>query len=186
MGTALIIVDVQRDFISGSLGAPGRARVIEPLTRLVNTADLVVSSLDWHLANHFSFAERPTFTDGSWPVHCVRDTRGAELHPALAWLSNEFVYKGTAQDIEAYSAFEGMTERSDSLGAVLTQHGIDQVVIGGLCTDYCVLATALDAIRLGYYVTVAVDACAGVSGPTTAEALSRMEGAGITLARTLK
>jgi nicotinamidase/pyrazinamidase len=186
MTTALIIVDVQHDFISGSLGAPGRARVIEPLTRLANTADLVVSSLDWHPADHSSFAEHPTFTDGSWPAHCVQGTRGAELHPALAWLSNEFVYKGADRGVEAYSAFDGLTGHGESLSSLLATHGIDRVVIGGLCTDYCVLATALDAVALGYDVTVAVDACAGVSGPTTAEALARMERAGISLARTLK
>jgi nicotinamidase/pyrazinamidase len=181
MATALIIVDVQQDFISGSLGALGRARVIEPLTRLAGTADFVVSSLDWHPADHSSFAEHPTFTDGSWPAHCVQGTHGADIDPSLARLSDAFVFKGTDRDVEAYSAFDGSTTSGRSLNALLADRGIDRVVIGGLCTDYCVLATALDAVALGYDVTVAVDACAGVSDDTTAEALARMARAGVTL-----
>jgi nicotinamidase/pyrazinamidase len=179
--TALIIVDVQRDFIDGTLGAPGRGNVVPALTRLADNAEFVVSSLDWHPANHSSFSEHPTFTDGSWPVHCVKGTHGADIDPTLARRSDEFVFKGTDQDREAYSAFEGLTGRGESLGALLVGHRIDRVVIGGLCTDYCVLATALDAVKLGYDVTVATDACAGVAPDTTTAAWQQMADAGVHL-----
>jgi nicotinamidase-related amidase len=178
---ALIIVDVQHDFVDGALGGPGRRAVIDPLDRLCNEADFIVSSLDWHPANHCSFAAEPTFTDGSWPAHCVQGSHGAKLHPTLAWLSHEFVFKGENPDCEAYSAFDGFNSQGRSLEALLAERAIEKVLIGGLCTDYCVLATALDAVRIGYDTTVVTGACAGVARATTVAAENRMVAEGVTL-----
>jgi nicotinamidase/pyrazinamidase len=115
---------------------------------------LVVATRDWHPPDHGSFAEQ----GGPWPVHCVADTAGAQLHPALdASRLDVIVDKGRSPDTDGYSGFEG-TE----LEALLRERGITQVTIVGLATDYCVKNTALDALRAGFQVTVDSTAVRGV------------------------
>jgi nicotinamidase/pyrazinamidase len=152
---ALIIVDVQNDFCpGGALAVTDGDAVVEPLNRLAREALLVVATRDWHPRDHGSFAEQ----GGRWPVHCVQDTQGAELHPAIERELIDLVLdKGQAHDREGYSAFE-----ATELERLLRERGVDAVHIGGLALDYCVRATALDAKRAGFDVIVHRDATRAV------------------------
>ena len=144
---ALIVVDVQNDFCpGGALAVPDGDAVVEEINRLADDATFVVATRDWHPADHGSFAAE----GGPWPVHCVRDTPGAELHPGIeASQIDVVVDKGQSRDTEGYSGFEG-TE----LERLLRDRGVEQVDVAGLALDYCVKATALDARRAGFGVTV--------------------------------
>jgi nicotinamidase/pyrazinamidase len=152
---ALIIVDVQNDFCpGGALAVPDGDEVIEPLNRLASESPLVLATRDWHPPDHGSFAER----GGLWPVHCVRDTPGAQLHPAIDRDQIDVVIdKGEAPELEGYSGFE-----ETGLERLLREHDVDTVHIGGLALDYCVKATALDAARAGFDVVVHRDATRAV------------------------
>ena len=149
MGRALVIVDFQNDFTpGGALAVPGGDEIAQRLNMLAHSGDfdLVVATRDWHPPDHGSFAER----GGPWPVHCVRDTPGAQLHPALdAQSVDVIVDKGRDPATEGYSGFEGT-----DLEELLRSHGIRDVTVVGLATDYCVKNTALDALREGFEVTV--------------------------------
>ena len=152
--TALVIVDVQHDFLpGGALGVPGGDAVVEPLVRAAGAADLVVKTRDAHTADHCSFTEQ----GGTWPVHCVAGTHGAELHPAIAALDGPLVEKATTQGADAYSGFDGT-----QLAGLLRDAGVTHVLVGGLATDYCVKATVLDALQAGFDTTVLADAVAAV------------------------
>ncbi len=153
-GTALVVVDVQHDFLpGGALGVAGGDAVITPLLRAARDAALVVKTRDAHPAAHCSFAEQ----GGIWPPHCVAGTHGAELHPAIAALPGPVIDKGTALDADAYSGFD-----ATGLAGVLRQAAIVHVLVGGLATDYCVKATVLDALAAGFDVTVLAEAIAAV------------------------
>ena len=152
--TALIAVDVQHDFLpGGALAVPGGDAVVEPLVLAARGAALVVRTRDAHTPDHCSFGAQ----GGTWPVHCVAGSHGAELHPAIAALEGPVVDKGTAQDADAYSGFDGT-----GLAELLRAAGVTHVVVGGLATDYCVKATALDALAAGFQTTVLADAIAAV------------------------
>lgn len=152
--TALIVVDVQRDFLpGGALGVPGGDAVIEPLVRAARGVSLVVRTRDAHPADHCSFTQQ----GGTWPVHCVAGTHGAELHPAIAALDGPIVDKATTQGADAYSGFDGT-----QLAELLRAAGVTHVIVGGLATDYCVRATVLDALDAGFETTVLADAVAAV------------------------
>ena len=144
---ALIVVDVQNDFCpGGALAVPGGDAVVEPINAMAREAPFVVATRDWHPADHGSFAEQ----GGVWPAHCVSDTPGAQLHPAIDLDAIDAVVdKGRAPDQEGYSGFEGT-----SLSQLLRDRGVDAVDVVGLALDYCVKATALDARRAGFDVTV--------------------------------
>lgn len=175
-GTALVVVDVQHDFLpGGALGVPGADAVVEPLVRAARAADLVVRTRDAHTADHCSFADQ----GGTWPVHCVAGTHGAQLHPAIAALDGPLVEKATTQDADAYSGFDGTR-----LADLLRDAGVKRVVVGGLATDYCVKATVLDALAEGFDTTVLTDAIAAVDVQEGdgRRALEEMVAAGATLA----
>jgi nicotinamidase-related amidase len=143
---ALIVVDVQNDFCpGGALAVPEGDQIVEAVNRLAEDAPLVIATRDWHPPDHGSFAER----GGTWPVHCVRDTPGAQLHPDLHARIDEIVDKGRAPERGGYSAFEDTT-----LERVLRERGVHTVDIVGLALDYCVKATALDARAAGFDVVV--------------------------------
>jgi nicotinamidase/pyrazinamidase len=144
---ALIVVDVQNDFCpGGALAVAGGDAVVEPLNELARETPLVIATRDWHPPDHGSFAER----GGPWPVHCVRDTPGAQLHPGIDRARIDVIVdKGQDVDREGYSGFE-QTE----LEQLLRERHVDTVHIGGLALDYCVKATALDARRAGFDVVV--------------------------------
>jgi nicotinamidase/pyrazinamidase len=144
---ALIIVDVQNDFCpGGALAVPEGDAVVDEVNRLAREADFVVATRDWHPPDHGSFAER----GGTWPPHCVQDTPGAELHPDVERAAIDHVVdKGQDPRAEGYSAFE-----ATELERLLHERGARDVHVAGLALDYCVRATALDARRAGFDVTV--------------------------------
>jgi nicotinamidase/pyrazinamidase len=157
MAEALLIVDFQNDFTpGGALGVDGGDEIAARLNELAADArfELVVATRDWHPPDHGSFREQ----GGIWPVHCVQGTPGAELHPDLdRTLVNVVVDKGQDVAADGYSGFEATL-----LEELLRAHGVDHVTIGGIATDYCVKNTALDALRLGFGVTVDSAAVRGV------------------------
>lgn len=152
--TALIAVDVQNDFLpGGALAVPAGDEVIEPLIEAARDAGLIVASRDFHPEDHMSFAAQ----GGPWPAHCVAGTEGAALHPEIDRRADIIVSKATGADRDAYSAFDGT-----GLAGILSAAGIQRVLIGGLATDYCVRATALDALAAGFEVVVVAAACRAV------------------------
>jgi nicotinamidase/pyrazinamidase len=157
MGRALVIVDFQNDFTpGGALAVDHGDEIAGRVNELAASGDfdLVVATRDWHPADHGSFVPQ----GGTWPVHCVADTPGAQLHPALdASAVDVIVDKGQDPRTEGYSGFE-----HTHLDDLLRDHGIDDVTIVGLATDYCVKNTALDALRKGFKVTVDPEGVRGV------------------------
>jgi nicotinamidase-related amidase len=149
MARALIIVDFQNDFTpGGALAVPHGDEIAERINELAGSGEfaLVVATRDWHPPDHGSFAER----GGPWPWHCVADSDGAQLHPALDRGRVDFVVdKGQDPETNGYSGFEGT-----GLERLLGEREIDEVTIVGLATDYCVKNTALDALRAGLRVRV--------------------------------
>jgi nicotinamidase/pyrazinamidase len=158
-GDALIIVDVQRDFLpGGALGVPHGDAVIEPLNLCIDAfrhaRRPIFYTRDWHPANHCSFQAQ----GGPWPPHCIAGSPGAEFAPGLNSPGEaEIISKATTAARDAYSGFED-TELAQRLRAL----GIRRVFIGGLATDYCVRATVLDALREGFAVTALGDAMQAV------------------------
>ncbi|MBV8485993.1 MAG: bifunctional nicotinamidase/pyrazinamidase [Verrucomicrobia bacterium] len=195
---ALIIVDVQNDFLpGGALAVPEGDLVIPVINELSQGFDLVFTTQDWHPANHCSFAaSHPGKKIGDriliegqeqilWPVHCVQDTYGAELaaglHPKVI-SGGVRISKGTDERVDSYSGFfESQRKRTTGLHELLRQHGSDDLTIVGLATDYCVKATVLDARDLGFNVTVHQEACRAVnlSPDDGATALAVMREAGV-------
>ena len=154
---ALLIIDYQNDFNpGGALAVAGGDEIASRINELAASGrfDLVLATRDWHPPDHASFAEQ----GGPWPVHCVADSPGAQLHPALeAERIDVIVDKGQDRDTEGYSGFEGT-----DLARILRERGITRVTLVGLATDYCVKNTALDALREGFAVTVDSTAVRGV------------------------
>lgn len=177
MSRALIIVDVQNDFCEGgSLPVDGGAAVAAGISAALAerkvTWDHVVATQDHHIDPGTHFQE--------WPAHCVAGTFGAEFHPELDTDRIEAIFrKGT--NAAAYSGFEG-TSSSIGLAAWLRMHDVTEVDVVGLATDYCVRATALDAVGEGFATTLLTDLIAGVAPETTDSALAEMRAAGVTIA----
>ncbi|WP_025618640.1 nicotinamidase [Salinispora cortesiana] len=175
MGNALIIVDVQNDFCEGgSLAVGGGASVAAGVSQLLaaepDSWDHVVATKDYHIDPGAHFGDPPDFVD-SWPPHCVVGTPGSEFHPDLVTDQIEVIFhKG--EHAAAYSGFEGHTDQGECLADWLRRHGVDQVEIVGLATDFCVRATALDAAEEGFQTTVRLDLTAAI-GPETADAALR-------------
>lgn len=176
-GDALLIVDVQNDFLpGGSLAVAGGDAVIAPLNgwlgRFVPARLPVCATRDWHSADHCSFAAQ----GGPWPPHCVAGSPGAAFAAALALPADAVVIsKATTRETDAYSGFAGT-----DLHARLQALGVRRLFVGGLATDYCVLNTVLDARRLGYAVMLLV-ACiraVDVRPGDGARALAAMRAAG--------
>lgn len=176
---ALILVDIQNDFLpGGALGVPDGDAVVPVANALLARlrVEHVVATQDLHPPRHGSFASshpgRRPFEQGAlggqpqvlWPDHCVAGTAGAELAPGLdrARIGRIFP-KGTDPTVDSYSGFyDNDRRRSTGLGDWLRGQGVDELLILGLATDYCVKATALDALRLGFGVTVVEDGCRAV------------------------
>lgn len=177
---ALIVVDVQNDFCpGGALPVPGGEGVV----RVINTLQMKFHTLcftrDWHPQDHCSFSDEPQFTDKSWPPHCVQDSPGAEFHGDLHVPSDVIIVsKGTDSDKEAYSGFEGT-----DLAGQLRAAGVKRVFVAGLATDYCVKATALDAVKAGFETVLVGDGCRGITEETSARALAEMRAAGVVTCR---
>jgi nicotinamidase/pyrazinamidase len=180
---ALIITDVQNDFCEGgSLEVVGGARVAQAINdHLAKTRyDHVVATKDFHIDPGSHFSDHPDYVN-SWPRHCVVGTSGADFHPDLETSSIEAIFtKG--QYSAAYSGFEGACQVGIPLTDWLRQHGVDEVVVVGIATDYCVLATAQDAARAGFATTVFEDLTAGVAPETSKTALADLRAMGIAIA----
>jgi nicotinamidase/pyrazinamidase len=171
IGDALLLVDVQNDFLpGGALAVPDGDAVIAPLNAYLQAAArrqlLVFASRDWHPRNHCSFKPQ----GGPWPEHCVAGTPGAQFSSVLELPPNAItVSKATRPDRDAYSAFEGTW-----LKALLTQANIDRVLVGGLATDYCVLHTVRDALAAGFRVVLLTDAIGAIDAAEGARAEVQM------------
>ncbi|HCO39229.1 MAG: nicotinamidase [Aquificota bacterium] len=157
---ALIVVDMQKDFMpGGALPVPEGDKIIPRLnqyTKLFNSLGLpVFFTRDWHPPDHISFKEQ----GGVWPPHCVQNTEGAMFHKDLFIpQDNRFIIsKGTSKDFDAYSGFQGTI-----LDSLLKERGIRRVFVGGVATDYCVKNTVLGAINLGYEAFLLLDGIKGV------------------------
>jgi nicotinamidase/pyrazinamidase len=190
--TALLVVDVQNDFADphGSLYVRGGEAVIAPINADIRAAQTagspVVYTQDWHPASTPHFAR----DGGTWPVHCVQGTWGAEFHPDLLVLDGAPVVRKGSGGEDGYSAFSvrdpvsGDVTRTQ-LGGLLRERGVERVVIAGLATDYCVKETGLDAVRLGLHPTVLRDAVRAVElqPGDGARALDELAAAGVVLDR---
>ena len=175
---ALLIVDVQEDFLpGGSLAVPEGDAIIPVLASLGSEFAVqglpVIASRDWHPANHCSFAEQ----GGPWPPHCVAGTPGAEIDPALQLPADvRIVDKATTADKDAYSAFEGT-----DLDSWLKVKGVSRVFVGGLATEYCVLNTAADALRNGFEVVLLEDAIRAIDETEGQQAIDELRRKGATV-----
>ena len=178
---ALVVVDVQNDFCEGgTLAVAGGADVAARIAELLagdHGYDHVVATRDHHIDPGSHFSDQPDYVD-SWPVHCVADTAGAELHPHLAGTAFEAVFdKG--EYAAAYSGFEGSAADGSALADWLRQRNVQEVDVCGIATDYCVKATALDAARTGFATTMLLDLTAAVSPPGVADVITELAGAGV-------
>lgn len=201
MARALLLVDLQNDFCAGgALAVPEGDSTVDVANRLIDWCSLrgekVVSSLDWHPANHGSFASQhqvAPYTQGQlgglaqtfWPDHCVQNSQGAALHPLLNQRGiDKTFYKGENPQVDSYSAFfDNGRRQATELNAWLVQQRITDLIIMGLATDYCVKFTVLDALELGYRVNVITDGCRGVNiqPQDSTQAFMEMAAAGATL-----
>ena len=186
--TALIVVDVQRDFCEGgSLAVIGGASVAAGVTGLLARSpvryDLIVATRDWHIdpGPHFAPAGAdPDYRD-SWPRHCVAGTPGAGWHPALV-LPDTAVVVSKGEHGAAYSGFEGHDDQSATLASRLGAADVTAVDVVGIATSYCVRATALDAVHEGFRTRVLMGLVADVDPAVTPGTLAELQAAGITLA----
>jgi len=195
---ALLMVDVQNDFCpGGALAVAHGDEVVAELNAWRRNFPLVVLTQDWHPASHGSFAinhpgKRPGDTielaglsQILWPAHCVQGSKGAEFHPRLEVGSDDPVFrKGTDPLIDSYSAFyDNAHRKSTGLADFFREKKVDEIHIGGLATDYCVLFTVLDALAEGFKVNVIEAACRGVNlrPQDSTNALDKMRKAGARL-----
>lgn len=186
---ALFIIDVQNDFTEGgALGVAGGDAVAEGVTAYLRAHpdryDVVIASRDWHDGDshnggHFATEAEPDYVE-TWPVHCVSGTPGAAYDPGLdERLIDVHVRKG--QGTPAYSIFEGVAEDDAAFDQVLDRLGVTDVDVTGIATDYCVRASALDALHAGRRVRVLTDLVAGVAPDSSSAALEELREAGAEL-----
>ena len=196
MTHALIVVDVQNDFCpGGALAVPGGDEIVATINAMMEDYDAVILTQDWHPAGHSSFASEH---DGKnpfdltemhygpqvlWPDHCVQGTEGASFHPELKTHADLVIRKGFRPGIDSYSAFyENDQKTPTGLEGYLKSRGIDTLTLVGLATDFCVHFSAVDAARLGFDVTVHMDACRAINlDGSLAAAEAAMRSAGVKL-----
>ena len=165
MSAALCIVDVQNDFCpGGALVVPRGDEVVSVLNRYIErfvaARCSIIATRDWHPPHSRHFKD----SGGPWPVHCVRQTPGAQFHPDLQLPEKTIIIsKGTGPEEDGYSGFDGKDSHGKSLSERLSAMKIDTLYIGGLATDYCVKATCLDALAKGFKVFFLNDAIRGVN-----------------------
>ena len=193
-GSALVIVDLQNDFAdpAGGLSVAGGDAIVPTVNSEIamarNNGAVVVATQDWHPESTPHFAK----DGGIWPVHCVADTWGAALHQGLALPDDAPRVRKGASGEDGYSGFTtrdpqtGETAQTE-LDGLLRDAGVEHVVAVGLATDYCINATALDAIALGYRTDVLVDACAPVNlkKGDGERAVAGLEAAGVGIVKTV-
>lgn len=179
---ALVIVDVQNDFCpGGALPVPEGDKIVPVLNRYIEKFQkagfVIYASRDWHpeKTKHFKVF------GGVWPPHCVQGTKGAEFHPGLKLPAQTIILtKGEDPNEDSYSGFQAYTPDKNTFANDLKKRGVERLYVGGLATDYCVKATALDGIKQGFKLTMLVDAIKGVDiKPGDSEkALQEMDKAG--------
>lgn len=197
--SALVVVDVQNDFAhpAGALFVAGADRLPPRIDALLAAArgrgDLVVTTQDWHPVGHVSFAAThglPPFTlrdgDMTWPVHCVADSWGAELVAGLDVANIDHrVLKGIDPGIDRYSGFGGREFSNAAAGRTLEEllrdAGVEELDVAGVATEYCVRATAVDAVRLGFRVRLHAAASRPVDAAAGERAIAEMAAAGIAI-----
>lgn len=201
MKTALILVDIQNDFIpGGALAVPDGDAVVEVANRVMNNFDLVVATQDWHPADHGSFAcqhagrkpgefiELNGLTQILWPDHCIMDTKGAKFVTGLnVERITKIFRKGIDRAVDSYSGFFDNGQRNDTgLGNYLKTQNVDEIAVMGLATDYCVKVTAMDARKLGFRTKLIKEGVRGVelNKGDCEKALNEMKDAGITVIST--
>lgn len=194
---ALIVIDVQNDFCpGGALAVAEGDAVVAPINAMLGEFAVRVLTQDWHPADHASFADNhpgaapfsvtqmPYGPQVLWPRHCVQGTAGAAFHPGLRTDPADLVIrKGFRPEIDSYSAFfENDRTTPTGLDGYLRSRGVTRLTLAGLATDFCVAYSALDAARLGFAVTVRLDACRAIDlDGSLAAALAEMRAAGVTL-----
>jgi nicotinamidase/pyrazinamidase len=176
MNKALIIVDVQNDFLpGGALGVTDGDEVLPVIQGLIDRDEWtsIVVTRDFHpeQTKHFE----------KWPVHCVQGTPGALIHEPFREAADTIITKGTSTEDDGYSGFEGTDQDDTPLDDVLGLAGVREVVVVGLALDYCVKATALDAVKCGYHVTVPLNATRPVEWPTAATSIYEMQQANVNI-----
>lgn len=195
--TALLVIDVQNDFIpGGQLAVPEGDQIVPLINRLGGRFKQVVIAQDWHPSGHASFAsshpgrqpyeviQLPYGEQVLWPEHCVQGTAGAEFHPGLDLPHAQLIIrKGCNPDIDSYSAFlEADRHTTTGLAGYLKERGIDTVYMVGLALDFCVMFSALDARAAGFNAFVVLDACRAIDRDgSLAAAMERMQTAGVGL-----
>ncbi|QRK86847.1 bifunctional nicotinamidase/pyrazinamidase [Pseudomonas granadensis] len=195
--TALLVIDVQNDFIpGGQLPVPEGDLIVPLINRLARQFSQVIIAQDWHPQGHASFASRhpgkqpfdsvqlPYGEQTLWPEHCVQGTAGAELHPKLDLPHAQLIIrKGCNPDIDSYSAFlEADRGTTTGLSGYLKERGIDTVYMVGLALDFCVMFSALDARAAGFNAYVVLDACRAIDmNGSLQSAMERMQSAGVEL-----
>ncbi|TWS18554.1 isochorismatase family protein [Tsukamurella asaccharolytica] len=179
---ALVVVDVQNDFCEGgSLAVAGGAQVARRIhDDLLESYPVIVATRDWHIDPGAHFSPTPDYVE-SWPVHCRARTEGAQFHPNLRLPLRVPVFSKGAYSA-AYSGFEAHDADGASLAEWLAAHHVASVDVVGIATDYCVRATALDALATGLTVRVLAGYTAGVAAESTRAALAEFAAAGITVA----
>ncbi|TWG97052.1 nicotinamidase/pyrazinamidase [Mesorhizobium sp. J18] len=196
-GEALIVIDVQNDFCpGGALAVEHGNEVVPVINSLIESFEHVVLTQDWHPAGHSSFAsshpgknafemtDMPYGPQTLWPDHCIQGTPGADFHPGLRWTKAELVIrKGFRKEIDSYSAFfENDHKTPTGLSGYLRERGIGRVMLAGLATDFCVAYSALDAVKQGFAVAIAMDACRGIDlNGSMAAMTEKMREAGVEL-----
>ncbi|WP_336354836.1 bifunctional nicotinamidase/pyrazinamidase [Pseudomonas granadensis] len=195
--TALLVIDVQNDFVpGGQLPVPEGDLIVPLINRLARQFSQVIIAQDWHPSGHASFASRhpgkqpfdsvqlPYGEQTLWPEHCVQGTAGAEFHPQLDLPHAQLIIrKGCNPDIDSYSAFlEDDRYTTTGLSGYLKERGIDTVYMVGLALDFCVMFSALDARAAGFNAYVVLDACRAIDmNGSLQSALERMQSAGVEL-----
>lgn len=195
--TALLVIDVQNDFIpGGQLAVPEGDLIVPLINRLAGQFKQVVIAQDWHPAGHTSFAsshpgrqpydviQLPYGEQTLWPDHCIQGSRGAEFHSGLDLPHAQLVIrKGCNPDIDSYSAFlEADRVTTTGLAGYLKERGVDTVYMVGLALDFCVMFSALDARAAGFNAFVVLDACRAIDlNGSLASAIERMQVAGVGL-----
>lgn len=196
---ALILVDIQNDFLpGGALAVPEGDAIIPLVNEMIHYPfDLIVATKDWHPSDHGSFASNHEGMAAGdhiqlggldqilWPAHCVQGTWGSEFAPGWDLTQiDKVIYKGTDPLIDSYSTFfDNGHRKSTGLETYLREKGISEIFIAGVTTEYCVTYSALDALKLGFRAYVIADACRGVNlEPHDADiALSTLRRAGAVL-----
>ncbi|MFQ6553773.1 bifunctional nicotinamidase/pyrazinamidase [Aestuariibius insulae] len=198
MTDALIVIDIQNDFCpGGALAVPDGDQVIGRVNAMMSESGSVILTQDWHPEEHLSFAsnhpgaaaydmtEMPYGPQVLWPDHCIIGTPGAEFHPDLRTdRADLIIRKGFQAQIDSYSAFlENDHKTPTGLHGYLQTRGLKKLTIVGLAFDFCVLYSALDAVTLGYEVTVIEGACRSIDLDGSREAaLTGLRKSGVTLA----